>query len=472
MRSRRAFLKQTLGAAVLMSTAAACGTGARRSALSGGGASQASGAATSATAVTQVFGDGLKLTCVAVEYDKDIESSTLSPTSFTVAGRTVTKVYANTSPEPADQGRNGSYVILELSLDDADALLTVQGDTGGQKAPSSGAEPTSPPSDSGPAAPVGMNQIGPASGASGYATKQATASVTQAVTVTAVDGTNYAPTGTAIPTTRTSNLIVDDFKQFTYKEPQTGETLNYNLYIPKDYDKSKQYPLVLFMHDSGVTSTTTTATLTQGLGAVSWASPSDQAKRPAFVLAPQYPYTIVNDYSQATDLLDTTVDLVNDLTTRYSIDRNRLYTTGQSMGGMMSIAIDIKYPDLFTASFLVACQWDPALVSPMASDKLWIVVSQGDSKAYPGQNAITAALEKEGAKVSRAVWDGTSTAPQFHADVTTMASQGAAINYAALKQGTVVPPSQAGNPGGDHHNTWRIAYTIEGVREWIFRQQG
>jgi predicted peptidase len=189
------------------------------------------------------------------------------------------------------------------------------------------------------------------------------------------------------------------------------------------------------------------------------------------VLAPQYPYTVVNDYSQSTDLLDTTVDLVNDLTTRFSIDRNRLYTTGQSMGGMMSIAIDIKYPDLFAASFLVACQWDPALVSPMARDKLWIVVSQGDSKAYPGQNAITAALEKEGATVSRAVWDGTSTAPEFDADVTTMASRGAAINYAALRQGTVVPPNQTGSPGGDHRNTWRIAYTVEGIREWVFDQQ-
>lgn len=57
----------------------------------------------------------------------------------------------------------------------------------------------------------------------------------------------------------------------------------------------------------------------------------------------------------------------------------------------MSIAMDIKYPGLFAASFIVAGQWNPTKVKPLAKDKLWIVVSQGDLKAYPGQNAIIAA---------------------------------------------------------------------------------
>src|SRR5207244_633055 len=53
------------------------------------------------------------------------------------------------------------------------------------------------------------------------------------------------------------------------------------------------------------------------------------------------------DQSEATSALDTTVDLVTFVAGEYSIDKNRLYTTGQSGGAMMSIAIDIKYPDLF-----------------------------------------------------------------------------------------------------------------------------
>lgn len=105
------------------------------------------------------------------------------------------------------------------------------------------------------------------------------------------------------------------------------------------------------------------------------------------------------------------------------------------------------------------------------SDKLWIVVSQGDTKAYPGQNAIAAALEKEGAKVSRAVWNGRSTPEEFAADVQKMGTKGNPINYVALQKGTVVPPGQSAEGGGDHINTWRIAYTIDGIRDWIFKQR-
>ncbi len=48
--------------------------------------------------------------------------------------------------------------------------------------------------------------------------------------------------------------------------------------------------------------------------------------------------------------------------------------------------------------FLVAGQWDPALVKPLAQQKLWILVSQDDNKAWPGQNAIIDVLEKRVSK--------------------------------------------------------------------------
>jgi predicted peptidase len=49
--------------------------------------------------------------------------------------------------------------------------------------------------------------------------------------------------------------------------------------------------------------------------------------------------------------------------------------------------------------------------------------------------------------------------------------QGAPIQYVALRKGTVVPPGQPDNGGGNHVNTWRIAYAIEGVRDWLFEQR-
>ena len=153
--------------------------------------------------------------------------------------------------------------------------------------------------------------------------------------------------------------------------------MKYNLYVPKNYDKNKSYPMVMFIHDAGVTSTVTDTTLVQGLGGVIWATPSEQAKHECFVLAPQYSTQIVNDSSQATEDLDATVNLITSLESQYNIDKNRVYATGQSGGCMMSIAMNIKYPDLFAASLLVAGQWDATKVAPLAKDKLWIIVSEG-----------------------------------------------------------------------------------------------
>lgn len=266
--------------------------------------------------------------------------------------------------------------------------------------------------------------------------------------------------------------IVKEFRQLEYKDPTTGETLRYNLFVPKGYNKSKSYPLVLFMHDSSVLSTVTTTTLTQGLGAVCWASAADQAKHPAFVLAPQYDSVVVDDHSGYTvsNMLETTVDLVKSLTRQYSIDTKRLYNTGQSMGAMMSIVMDIRHPDLFAASFIVAGQWNPTTVKPMTHKKLWIVVSQGDEKAYPTENAMTAVWEKNGAKISRAVWNAKWTTAQLDAAAKRMMAQGRSINYAAFKQGTVVPSGQSDSPLAEHMNTWRVAYTIDAIRSWMFQQ--
>ncbi|HTY35601.1 MAG TPA: hypothetical protein VMH23_00730 [Bacteroidota bacterium] len=107
----------------------------------------------------------------------------------------------------------------------------------------------------------------------------------------------------------------------------------------------------------------------------------------------------------------------------------------------------------------------------MVKDKLWIIVSEGDLKAFPGMNAITAVLERQGTGVSRATWNGQWKAEEFSSAVAKMIAEGKNIKYSVLKKGTVVPPSMSDNGGGNHVCTWRIAYTIEGVRDWLFAQK-
>lgn len=386
----------------------------------------------SVTAITEVFGDGQKLTAAAVEYDKDIDNSKLTASTFSVEGRTITKVYTNNAATKAEQGTNGRYVIIELSKSDKDALTFVQ---------------------------------------QGRARWEIKVSIKQLGDVRSTDGEKYAPNSKVIVNNQVINTVVDDFLKLEYKDPKTGYTLKYNLFVPKNYDKHTSYPLVMFIHDAGVTSEITDTTLIQGLGGVIWATPSEQAKHECFVLAPQYASGIVNDDSETTEGLDATVGLVNSIVSQYNIDRNRLYATGQSMGCMSEIVMSIKYPDMFAGLMLVAGQWDPQAMTVLAKKNMWILVSEGDQKAFPGMNASLVKMEAAGAKVSRAVWDARAGQAEIASNVRKMIEEDNNIKYTVFKDSTVVPKGQDQSSGSNHVNTWRVAYTIEGVRDWLFTQE-
>jgi predicted peptidase len=261
--------------------------------------------------------------------------------------------------------------------------------------------------------------------------------------------------------------VVDDFAQFEFEDARTGETLKYNLFVPKHYDAKKSYPMVMFIPDAAATSDETDTALVQGLGAVIWATPPEQAKHECFVLAPQFT-TRGTDSAQRHD---TIVHLIEDVAGRYSIDKNRLYTTGQSMGCMLSIAVAIKHPDLFAASLLVAGQWDADAMSVLADKKMWIIVSEGDTRAFPGMNASLAVMEPAGAKISRAVWDARAEEAETAANVEKMAAEDTNIKYTVFEKGTTLSEDEANSGRNEHMQTWWFAYGIEGVRDWLFAQK-
>ena len=249
-------------------------------------------------------------------------------------------------------------------------------------------------------------------------------------------------------------------------------SMAYNLFVPKDYDATKHYPLVLFMPDATVTSPNneTTRTLTQGTGAIIWATPGEQAKHPCFVLAPQYPLQIINDDWETNDYMDMTVNLIHELENKYSIDTHRMYTTGQSGGCMLSFAIDNKYPDLFAASLLVAGKWDSTRVSRFVThhQKMWMFCGEGDFGAMPSMTGITHALEKLGAKVSKTTWDGRSTPEQWKGLCAKIDAEGNDFRWVTFPKGSVFRPGH--EDGMEHLQTWRVVYGIEGARDWLFRQ--
>ncbi|MCD7969058.1 MAG: prolyl oligopeptidase family serine peptidase [Alistipes sp.] len=260
---------------------------------------------------------------------------------------------------------------------------------------------------------------------------------------------------------------LDKFDQLEYRDGETGKTMEYNLFIPKDYDGSNSYPLLLFMADASTVNKGVTVPLTQGYGGVIWASDEDQAKHPSFILVPQYVTTTVGDSFSTSYEVEMTIRLLESIVDRYNIDRNRLYTTGQSMGGMMSLYFNIEHPDLFAASLFVGCQWDTSKMAGFKDDKFFYIVAEGDAKAPIGMAELKTVLRNVGSGFGEAEWSAKLPDTEQEANVRKLLAEGYDKNFIIFTRGSVMPENGQGN---EHMYSFDYAYKLTEVRDWLFRQ--
>lgn len=401
------------------------------------------------TTVAEVFPNGQKITAAVVEFDRALDNEKLSLALFSVRDRTITRIYANRAPARADAGENGCYLILELSLDDPAAEVLPK--PSGPKPGGPGTPAT--PSGSFPRIPLRVR-------------RPLELSLKQLSDFPAADGTVLPAWDNEVISNRVSQPVVDGFTQHEYKG------MPYNLFIPKGYDAAQKYPLVMFIGDASTNSADPFVSLTQGLGGVVWAAPEEQVKHPSFVLVPQIPYGIplTKDDFTATPDLETVKEILDDVVGRYSIDKKRIYTTGQSQGCMASCELNVRHPDYFAASLLVSGQWNPeSMAATLTKKNLFIALSEGGPKEFPGMNAVTAALEAAGAKVARATLNARQSPAELNAAVKNLIDTGANILYAIYDAQTVLPNDGKEYPRiAHHHRGWEITYTIEAIRDWLF----
>lgn len=399
----------------------------------------------SVTAVSKVLGDGRKVATVVLEYDAPISNKSLTPESFRVDGKEVTRIYANSVPDHSVQGKNGKYVIIEVK---AEVDLNAQ-----PKQPTQADMEKKKERDRMQGGP-GLRAGWSTGGDDEY---PGNAVVVQTADIRTVKGKRYKACDAQIVSTAERCLVADDFIQEEFVSPYTGQVLPYNIYLPEDYNPNEQYPLVLFIHDAGVASGPVKQTLYQGNGATSWAEPEAQARHKCIVVAPEYPFITVDDNWNYSHHLDATIALLKDLQTRYSIDSSRIYTTGQSMGCMSSIVLMLKNPDLFAGALLVAGKWNPALMGPLDKQNIWIISCEGDVSSDTLQGQAVELWRSQGSTVSEATWDMTLPQAQLSDEADKMRADGNHLLFTHLT-------------GGNHRATWFVAYGIKGVQDWLFEQ--
>ena len=263
--------------------------------------------------------------------------------------------------------------------------------------------------------------------------------------------------------------VVPKYRLLTYDDAETGTSLQYYLFVPEDYDASQNYPLIQFIPDSSVVGKDAEAVLTQGWGGLIWATDAEQAKHASFVVVPVFTETIVDDNFNHSQQIDVAVRLLQSLTEEYSIDANRIYTTGQSMGGMTSFYMNVTWPDLFAASLYVGSQWDVNVLNAIEDDTFFYVVSAGDPKASAGQSELMGLFDSDSVSYSAAEWSAQDDAQD--AAVAALLSESNSANFVTFTAGSTLDDGQTASSGaGEHMTSFDYAYKLEAVRDWLFGQ--
>lgn len=268
--------------------------------------------------------------------------------------------------------------------------------------------------------------------------------------------------------------VQSKFIQLTYTDPDTGISLDYNLFIPKNYNKNKSYPMVTFIHDDSITGKNSTDALTQGYGGVIWATNAEQQKHESFVLVPLFSSsTIAGGMHQLGSAVDesqvsTLLGLLKLIQTEYSIDNDRFYITGQSMGCMTAFYLNSHYPDMFTATLYVAGQWDVTQLSPLEQQKFFYIVGGGDERAFVEQKNLVNLFNEAKVKYSEAIWDATWTTREKNEATKKVISKNTNANFITWTTGTVLVNS---NKNMEHMASFDYAYTVPALRDWLFEQK-
>ena len=261
------------------------------------------------------------------------------------------------------------------------------------------------------------------------------------------------------------------FRLLTYEDAETGTSLQYQLYIPENYDPSQSYPLVQFIPDVSTVGRGTDIVLTQGWGGLIWATEAEQAKHPSFVLVPVFTEMVVDDDYNHSAQIDVAFRLLQSLTETYSVDTDRIYTTGQSMGGMTSFHLSTAYPDFFAAYLFVGCHWDNSILSGLEDESFFYIVSAGDPNASTAQAGLMSLFDADSAAYSHAEWSAQDSADAQNTAVASMLSEGNNVNFITFTAGTTLAAGQtAGGGAGEHMTSFDYAYKIEAVRDWLFEQ--
>jgi len=132
------------------------------------------------------------------------------------------------------------------------------------------------------------------------------------------------------------------FLDRVHKDPD-GEEAKYVVFVPHDYDGSKPYPCILFLHGLGESGNDGKKQATVGIG------PAIKAQEKTFPFITIFPQSQERSWHSETDDGQRAIRILDEVQKEFKVDPKRVYLTGLSMGGGGTWSLATRYPEKWAA---------------------------------------------------------------------------------------------------------------------------
>lgn len=227
----------------------------------------------------------------------------------------------------------------------------------------------------------------------------------------------------------------DLYEKHTYINGK--DTLPYRILLPENFDKSKKYPLVIFLHGAGERGSDNEKQLTHG--ASLFLKEENRKKYPAIVVFPQCSahsfWSNVKikqeenerrfDFQadgQPTVYMQLVIELLGSLNKNYPVQKNKVYVMGLSMGGMGTFELVNRRPETFAAAVPICGGGNIKTAKNLKSVSWWVFHGAKDNVVLPRfSEEMVAAMKRNKVNVKFTLypeanhnsWDAAFAEPQL-----------------------------------------------------------
>ena len=190
-----------------------------------------------------------------------------------------------------------------------------------------------------------------------------------------------------------NDILSPEYSEFYYKD----SFLKYRILYPKNFDKTKNYPLTLFLHGIGERGDDNELQL-KYVDQV-FLNHENYINYPSVVIFPQAPLNdnwssrvltyneirqVFPDDVQPTNSLQLVIQLMDSLSKEKYINDKRIYLTGLSNGAMGSFELLKNRPNMFASAVLICGGGNPLWVKDFAkTTPVWVAHGSDDDIVFP-----------------------------------------------------------------------------------------